>query len=50
MIVDFAAAGGVVRELLRKSRDGDDLGAVIGADAERRAGSALAVDAVTSND
>src|SRR4051812_34976558 len=50
IVMDFAAACGRVRELFRGPRDGDDLGGVISADAERRACSALAVDAMTGND
>src|SRR3954452_13945232 len=48
--MDFAAACGGVRELSCGSRDGDDFGGIISADTERRAGSALAVDAMTGND
>jgi hypothetical protein len=48
--MDIPAAGGGVRELFCGSRDSDDISGVIGAHAERRAGAALAVDAVTGND
>ena len=50
IVMDFPAAGGSVRKLFGVARDADDISGVIGADTERRAGPALAVDAVTGND
>jgi hypothetical protein len=50
IVMDFPAACGGVRELFWGSWDGDNISGVISAYTERRAGSALAVDAVTSND
>src|SRR5580698_7224952 len=48
--MDVAAAGGGVGELFCGSRDADKLGGVVSAYTERRAGPALAVDAVAGND
>ena len=47
--MDLPAACCVADELFWSSRNGDDLGGIKGAYPERRAGSSLAVDAVTGD-
>jgi len=47
--MDLPAASGVADELFWSSRDGDDLGGIKSAYPEWRAGSSLAVDAVTGD-
>jgi hypothetical protein len=49
MAVHLAAACAIAAELFRRSRNGDGVGRVEGADAEWRAGSPLAVEAMTGD-
>jgi len=47
--VHLAAARGIAREFFRGSRDGDSVSRIKGADAEGRAGSALAIETVAGD-